>query len=124
MNIEEFRELCLRVPGAEECMPFGDDVLVFKIMGKMFAFFGLTPSDGRFHADMKCNPERSVQLREQYDGIGPGHAKVMMWNAVELDSDVPDQLIAELLRHSVDEVVTAMPKRLRAAYEALLTPDS
>lgn len=118
MNIEEFRDLCLRVPGVEECMPFGDDVVAFKIMGKMFAYFGLNPKGGRFHADMKCNPERSERLREQYEGIGLPHTKVLMWNAVELDSDVPDELIAELLQHSVDEVVRAMPRKLRTAYEA------
>lgn len=75
MNIEEFREHCLAVKGAEECFPFDDTVLVFKVMGKMFAFISIAPRDGRFKANLKCDPERSVDLRERYDGVGVGHPR-------------------------------------------------
>lgn len=69
MNIEEFREYCLSVKGAEECMPFDDQTLVYKVMGKMFTYAPLRPKDGHFWANMKCNPEKSVELMEQYAGI-------------------------------------------------------
>lgn len=117
MNIEDFRNHCLAVKGAVEYFPFGDDVLVYKVMGKVFTYAGLTPRDGRFIANMKCDPERSAELRERYEGIffGP-HSDKKYWITVALESDVPDRLIAELLLHSVDEVVRKLPRKTREAY--------
>ena len=57
MNIEDYREYCLSVKGATECMPFDEHTLVFKVMDKMFTFATLRPKNGRFWADMKCNPK-------------------------------------------------------------------
>lgn len=120
MNIEEFREYCLSIKGATECFPYNDIVLVFKVMGKVFAEICIYPKDGRFYADMKCNPERSVELREKYEGIGRGiYTTTLMWNGVYLESDVPDSLIRELIRHSADEVIKKLPKRLREEYNRL-----
>lgn len=117
MNIEELRDYCLSVRGASESFPFDDTVLVFKIMGKMFAYIGLEPRDGCFRVEMKCDPERTLELRERYDGIGPGHfSSSLLWNAVRLDGDVPDNLIKELIAHSVDEVVKKLPRAKRKEY--------
>ena len=58
MNIEEYRDYCLSVKGATECMPFGENILVFKVMDKMFTFATLRPKNGNFWADMKCAPEQ------------------------------------------------------------------
>ena len=117
MNIEEFREHCLAVKGAEECFPFDDTVLVFKIVGKMFAYISIAPADGRFKANLKGDPDRSVELRERYDGVGVGHhPSTLLWNGVLLDSDVSDELIAELIGHSVDEVVKKLTKAKRQEY--------
>ncbi len=120
MNIEDFRNHCLAVKGAVECFPFGDDTLVYKVMGKVFTYAGLTPRDGRFIANMKCDPERSAALRERYEGIffGP-HSDKKYWITVALESDVPDRLIAELLLHSVDEVVRKLPRKAREAYRQI-----
>lgn len=120
MNIEQFRDFCLTVKGAEECFPFGSDVLVYKIMGKMFTYCGLEPNDGCFIANMKCSTERSAELMEQYDGIFFGrHSDRKYWITVALDSDVPDSLICELILHSVEEVVKKMPKKMQREYESL-----
>lgn len=117
MNIEELREYCLGVKGATECFPFDDTVLVFKIMGKMFAYIGLEPRDGRFMVQLKCDPDRSVELRERYEGVTTGHyASTLLWNGVLLESDVPDELIRELILHSVDEVVRKMTRKMREEY--------
>lgn len=118
MNIEEFREYCLSVKGASESLPFlGHNILVMKVMNKMFSFIPLEPKDGRFVANLKCDPERSVQLREEYAGIGPGHhPSTLLWNGVDIDSDVPDALIVELIHHSVDEVIKKLPKVQRERY--------
>ncbi len=117
MNIEEFREYCLSIKGATECFPYNDTVLVFKVMGKVFAEIPINPKDGRFYADMKCDPERSVELREKYQGIGRGlYTTYLTWNGIYLESDVPDSLIRELIQHSVDEVIKKLPKRLQEEY--------
>ena len=117
MNIEELREFCLSVRGANESFPFDDTVLVFKIMGKMFAYIGLEPANGRFRVQLKCDPGRTVELRDKYEGVGAGHySGSLLWNAVCLDGDVPDELIRELIAHSVDEVVKNLTKAKREEY--------
>ncbi len=117
MNIEEFRTYCLAVKGASESLPFlTHNVLVFKVMGKMFAYIPLEPKDGIFKADLKCNPEKSVELREKYNGITHTDFKTLLWNLVTLESDVPDKLIEELIRHSVDEVICKLPKKKQEEY--------
>lgn len=117
MNIEDFRELCLSVKGATECFPFDKTVLVFKVMDKMFAFISLEPKDGNFFTNLKCDPEKAIDLRERYNGIEAGyHMNKKMWNSVYLDSDVPDSLIRELVLHSVEEVIKKLPKIRQQEY--------
>ena len=117
MNIEQLREHCLAIKGAEECMPFDEDTMVYKVMSKMFAFFSLTPRNGEFWLVLKCNPERSVELRERYHGISKGYySNTQLWNTVVINSDVPDPLIVELIQHSVDEVIKKLPKYKQQEY--------
>jgi predicted DNA-binding protein (MmcQ/YjbR family) len=117
MNIEEFREYCLSVKGATESLPFlNHNVLVFKVMEKMFAYIPLEPKDGIFKADLKCNPEKSIELREKYSGITQTDFKTLLWNLITLESDVPDDLIKELILHSVEEVIKKLPKRKQAEW--------
>lgn len=118
MNIETFREHCLAVEGATECFPFIDPtVLVFKIAGKMFAYGSIEPKDGRCLFNLKCDPGRAVELRERYRDIGPGHhTRSTRWNGVAIEGDVPDREILELIRHSADEVLRALPKTKRTAW--------
>ena len=117
MNIEELREYCLSIKGASECFPFDESTLVFKVMGKMFAYIALDPKDGQFKVDLKCAPERSSELREKYDGVRHGtHTHSLLWNSVYLTSDVPDILIKELIEHSVEEVIKKLPKKTQIEY--------
>lgn len=117
MNIEELREYCLSVRGASESFPFNDRILVFKVMGKVFLMIDIEPRDGCFTVDVKCDPERSVDLRERYTGVAVSHyADTLLWNSVVIDGDVPDSLVCELISHSVDEVVKKLSKRLREEY--------
>lgn len=121
MNIEDLRELCISVKGASESFPFFDDrILVFKVMGKMFAYVNIEPKDSMFRVSMKCHPDKSVELREKYEGIVNGqHTKTFTWNSVYIDSDVPDELIKELIIHSVNEVIGKLPKKQQAEYAAM-----
>ena len=105
MNIEDYREYCLSVKGATECMPFDKHTLVFKVMDKMFSFATLRPKNGRFWADMKCNPDKSAELIEQYE---------------DLEGDVPDKLIKELISHSVEEVIKKLPKKKQEEYRNMI----
>ena len=126
MNIEQLREECLKIKGAEECFPFDEDTMVFKVMGKMFCFVGLTPKNGEFLISLKCNPERSANLREHYAGITKGYycGNTLKWNSVYLNRDVPDKLIKELIQHSVDEVVRGLSKKLQQTYYETICKNS
>ncbi len=111
MNIERFRELCLAKPGATEETPFGPETLVFKVGGKIFA---LTDIHLFQSVNLKCDPERAVELREYHEGITPGyHMNKKHWNTVRTDGSVKDALIEELLQHSYALVAEALPKRVR-----------
>lgn len=98
MNIEEIREYCITRPGSTEGFPFGDDTLVFKIEGKIFALVNL---EGETHLNLKCDPERAIALREEYESIIPGyHMNKKHWNTIIIDNSIPDELIRELVDHS------------------------
>lgn len=121
MNIEDLRNCCLAIKNAEECTPFGEDVMVYKIMGKMFAFFSLNPKDNEHFVVLKCAPDKSVELRERYQGITKGYytGNNFMWNSVYIQRDVPDSLIVDLISQSVEEVVKKLPKKRQEEYRAL-----
>lgn len=118
MNIEDLRMFCLSVKGSDESFPFiHDKILVFKVAGKMFAYLNIEPKDGQFRVNLKCNPYKSIELREKYKGVVHGdHTKTFNWNSVYLDSDVPDELIKRLITHSVDEVIIKLTKKQQAEY--------
>jgi len=111
MNIEEFREYCMAKPGVTEEFPFDETTLVFKVMGKMFA---LTNLDGEWSLALKCDPERAVELREQYPAIRPGyHMSKVHWNTVMMDGSLSQKLILELVDHSYQLVVDKLPKKMK-----------
>ncbi len=118
MNIEELRDCCLAIKKAEECTAFGEDFVSYKIMNKVFAFFYLNPKEGEYFVVLKCDPERSVELREKYRGVTKGvyTGATLAWNSVYIQRDVPDALIAELIEHSAEEVVKKLPKKKREEY--------
>ncbi|SRX51968.1 MmcQ/YjbR family DNA-binding protein [Aequorivita sp. CIP111184] len=119
MNIEQFRDYCISKKGVEETFPFGEDTLVFKVMGKMFALTGLETHPAA--ANLKCDPERAIELREEYDGlIRPGyHMSKVHWNTVELERNIPQQLVLELINHSYALVVQSLTKKLQAELASL-----
>lgn len=115
MNIEEIRDHCLLKDFVEETFPFDNDTLVFKVMGKIFLLISLKESN---HFNVKCNPEKSIELREQYSEIIPGwHMNKNLWNTVYTDGSLPNNLILELIDHSYDEVVKGMPKKTQLLFK-------
>lgn len=87
MNIEELRDYCLSLPDVEESQPFGPDVLVYKVKGKIFLLTGLDQNPIRFN--VKCDPEKVEELREQYPCVLPGyHMNKKHWNTIVADGSV------------------------------------
>jgi predicted DNA-binding protein (MmcQ/YjbR family) len=100
MNVELLREYCISRPDAEECFPFGDDTLVFKIKGKIFALVNL---DGDLSIALKCNPELAIELRENYPAVKPGyHLNKKHWNTISVDGSIADREIFKWIDHSYD----------------------
>ena len=113
MNIESLRDYCLSKPSATEELPFGPDILVFKIMGKIFALTSLNTEN--LSVNLKCDPEKAVQLREEYDCVRPGyHMNKKHWNTVTFDNSVKDSLIKEWIDHSYETIIESLPKKLKA----------
>lgn len=120
MDVEYLREFCLTVKGAEESFPFKQkDILVFKIMGKMFAYISLKIKDEGFYVDLKCDQEEAIVLREKYEAVCPGTHGKKQWNSICISGDMPDDEICRWIIHSVEQVVDAMPKKLREAYNQI-----
>lgn len=111
MNIEELREYCISKKGVTESFPFDEVTLVFKVGGKMFA---LTNLDGEPSVNLKCDPEKAIELREQYSAIIPGyHMSKIHWNTVYMDRSLPENLIKELIDLSYELVLASLPKAKR-----------
>ncbi len=111
MNIEKFRDYCLQKKGVSESFPFDQEVLVFKVLDKMFALTNI--NSGKFKISLKCNPDWSLELREQYPfHIKPAfHMNKKHWNSVILNQEIPQKLVISLIDHSYDLVVSKMPKK-------------
>jgi predicted DNA-binding protein (MmcQ/YjbR family) len=108
MNIETFRSFCLKKKGVTEEFPFGEDVLVFKVLGKMFALINVQTFES---INLKCDPEKAAELRERYSSVIPGyHMNKKHWNTIMLDGSLPDKLILEWTTDSYDLIVNSLSK--------------
>ena len=112
MNLEELREYCLSLPYVTEDMPFGEDILVFRICNRIFVLTNLESVPLR--VSLKCNPERAIELREQYPEqiIAGYHLNKKHWNTVLLEG-LPIVLTKEMIQHSYDQVLAKVPKNER-----------
>jgi predicted DNA-binding protein (MmcQ/YjbR family) len=111
LNVETFRHYCLSKKGVTEEFPFGEDVMVLKVLGKMFA---LTRIDSFPSINLKCDPEKAVELRESYAAVTEGyHMSKKHWITVQMDGSIPDHKIHSWIDHSYDLVVLALPQKVR-----------
>jgi predicted DNA-binding protein (MmcQ/YjbR family) len=119
MNIEAFREYCLDKKGVTEEFPFGEDTLVFKVMGKIFALTSLTAIP--FRVNLKMDAGLAPQYREKYEDVIPGyHMNKKLWNSVYMDSGaIPHRELRWMVDHSYEEVVKGMTKKLKNELELL-----
>jgi predicted DNA-binding protein (MmcQ/YjbR family) len=103
MNIEDIRNYCISKKGVTEGFPFDNDTLVFKVAGKMFALVNL---EGDLRINLKCEPSKALELREQFTAVIPGyHMNKKHWNTVKIDGLIKDNLVMEWIDNSYNLVI-------------------
>jgi predicted DNA-binding protein (MmcQ/YjbR family) len=109
MDLAKFREYCLSKPQTTEGTPFGPDVVVFKVGGKMFALASLDQVPAT--ANLKCDPDLALELRDRYEQVRPGyHMNKKHWNTIDIEAGIPDAELRKMVDHSYDLVVKILPK--------------
>jgi len=117
MDIETFRNYCLGKTGVTEDFPFDESTLVFKVMNKIFA---LVDVDNFQFANLKCDPERALELREKYTCVKPGyHMNKKHWNSVYMDGTVANDLVLSWVDHSYDLIVKGLSQKDRQILASL-----
>jgi len=112
MDLAQFREYSLSKARATESTPFGPDVLVFKVSGRIFALAALDQVPAT--ANLKCDPDLALDLRDRYEQVRPGyHMNKKHWNTVEIDSAIPDAELRKMIDHSYELVVKRLPDAKR-----------
>ena len=102
----------MKFPESSEDQPFGPDVDVYKVAGKIFVI--LSPEATPPALSLKCDPVIALELREEFGAVRPGyHLNKSHWNTVLLDDSVPDDEIKKMIIHSYEQVVEGLPKTLR-----------
>jgi hypothetical protein len=120
MNIEELRDYCLAKAGVEEGFPFGQEVLVFKVMNKIFLLTSLDSDPPR--ANLKMDSELVPEYRERYEAVIPGwHMNKKTWNTVYYnDSSIPKKELLWMIDHSYTEVAKTLPKKTQQELKELM----
>jgi len=114
MELQAVIDYCSSKKAVTQEFPFDDTTLVFKTCGKMFALMGLEAPHG---LNLKCDPVYAVALRQKYKGIIPGyHMNKKHWNTVNPDSDVPGELLFELIDHSYELIMDRLPKSVKTEF--------
>jgi predicted DNA-binding protein (MmcQ/YjbR family) len=124
MNIEQLRDYCIQKKEVTEAFPFDDNVLVFKVLGKVFLLTGMDSWEkGEAAVNLKCDPDYALELRDNYESIEPGyHMNKKYWNTIRIfQGELSSKLLLELIDHSYDMVVKSMPKKMRSQLQD--TPD-
>lgn len=117
-DLEVLRDYCLSKPGVTEDFPFDEDTLAFRVMEKIFALTNLENFPPR--VNLKCDPEKAIELRAEYQSIAPGyHMNKRHWNTVTLDGELNSELVAELIDHSYELVVAGLTRAKRDALSEL-----
>lgn len=111
MTLDHFREHCLSLKGTTEQLPFDENTLVFKVMGKMFALCNMMTFE---FCNLKCYPEKAIMLREEFTEVNPAwHMNKKHWNSVSFMGDLSDQQIEQWVKDFYNLVVKNMPKKLK-----------
>jgi predicted DNA-binding protein (MmcQ/YjbR family) len=110
MNIEELRDYVLSLKNVVEGFPFGEDTLVFKTNDKIFLLVSLSSSPLQFN--VKCNPEKALELREEYSCILPGyHMNKKHWNTIIVDGTLSQSQLKNFIKDSYDLISKRSAKK-------------
>jgi predicted DNA-binding protein (MmcQ/YjbR family) len=114
MDAAAFRKYCLKKRGVTEDSPFGPEHIVFKVGGKMFALLAFEEVPPT--ANLKCDPDRALELRDRYEEVQPGyHMNKKHWNTVTVAGGIPAAELLQMIDHSYELVVKSLPKKTAAA---------
>ncbi len=112
LSLEAISEFACAKAGVVEEQPFGPDVDVLKVGGKIFAI--LSPESSPESISLKCDPELAIELRLQYEAVIPGyHLNKRLWNTVHLDGTIPDDEVLQMVTHSYEQVVAGLTRAAR-----------
>jgi len=115
MDLEKVRLQCLSKLGASESFPFDNQTLVFKVGGKIFALLYVEQTES---INLKCEPEKAIELRERFISVIPGyHMNKKHWNTIQFNKDLSDQLIFDCIDHSYQLVFQSLSKKTRGEIE-------
>ena len=96
-------------------MPFDDDILVFKVLGKWFAVVSL--NDTELKISVKCDSSDAIDLRERYSCVEAAwHFNKKYWNTIILNQEMNDEIVKQWIKHSVEQVVKKLPKKIQTEY--------
>jgi predicted DNA-binding protein (MmcQ/YjbR family) len=112
MNIEAIRKHCLKKPGVTEDFPFDENTLVFRVMKKIFLLASINEIPLRIN--LKCDPEKAVELRERYGSVLPGyHMNKTHWNTIVIDGSVAERKIISWIDESYILITNSLKKSER-----------
>lgn len=116
MDIEQLRDYCISKKGVTEDFPFDNNILVFKVLGKIFVLIGLHQWEaGQKRINLKCDPDYALELRDEYEAVQPGyHMNKKHWNTIDLSTNtISLKMLTGLIDHSYAMVVKGLPKTKR-----------
>jgi predicted DNA-binding protein (MmcQ/YjbR family) len=117
MELDDLRNFCLAQKGVTESLPFDNNTLVFKVMDKMFALADIQNFES---VNVKCEPEKAIELREQYHAVEAGyHMSKKHWNTITIHDDMPDKEILSWVLHSYQLVVAKLTKKQQEELKSL-----
>ena len=127
MDYDSAKMYLLERPESIEDFPFGPEVAVFKVKGKMFATLGLRAEPGKdsltTNINLKCDPQEAIMLRDIFSAVIPGyHMNKRHWNTVLLDNSIPEGEVQRMIDNSYALVVKGMTKKVRTSLEISYSP--
>lgn len=96
-------EYCGSLNGAVVDQPFNKDFLTYiaRHADSKKWFAAIMERDGKVFINLKCNPTDADLLRGMFKGITAAyHMNKWHWISVHIESDVPDELIMQLILDS------------------------
>lgn len=115
--LDAIRQYLLSKPGAGVDYPFGADIEVYKVAGKMFATLAFGNDKQHYWMNLKCDPDEASALRDIFDAVIPGyHMNKHHWNTVILDGSLPNTEVERMIDNSFSLVIKGLPKKQQIQY--------